>query len=327
MEIGHQLFDTPFGATIAQRLMAGNFNINSLRTNSLLRKDEWELLDSVIVQNARPRLRAVGDLLSRGLRQSLDGMRVTVLQWQTQSRTLGDNVSVSMDPQVEGRSERVRFDLESLPLPFFHADYQIGIRDLNVSRNGGQPLDTIMAAQKSADIAEKVEDCYINGLGGFSYGGGNIWGLTDHPQRKTATLGTSWTDLSVTGADIVNQVLELKQSLIDSRKYGPYALYIPTSYETKMDEDFKADGDSTIRERILAIDSIQSVTVLDKLPSDNVVLVQLTGDCVQMVEGLPLTNLQWETRGGMTQHFKIATIMVPRFFVDQDGNIGVAHLA
>jgi hypothetical protein len=299
MEIGHQLFDTPFGATIAQKLMAGNFNINTLRNNTLLRKDEWEQLDSVIVQTARPRLRAVGDLMSRGLTQRLDGMRVTVLQWQTQSRTDGDNVSVSMDPQVEGRSERVRFDLESLPLPFFHADYQIGIRDLNVSRNGGQPLDTIMAAQKSADIAEKVENTYINGLGGFSYGGGNIYGLTNHPQRKTAVLGTSWTG-AVSGGDIINQVLELKQSLIDAKKYGPYALYIPTAYETRMDEDFKTDGDSTIRERILAIESIQSVTVLDKLPNDNVVLVQLTNDCVQMVEGLPLTNLQWETRGGMT---------------------------
>lgn len=325
VQVGYQVFDGNFGGSLAQQVVAGNFNVNALRCNTLLRKDEWQLLDKKIIEVARPRLRGVNDLLRRGLVMNLNGMETTVLQWQTQSRT--QDVGVSMDPNVRANNENVSFALENLPLPFFHADYDISLRKLRVSRQGGQPLDTIQAAQKAADVAEKVENTYFNGLDSYTYGNGTIYGLTDHPQRKTATLGTSWSDNSVTGQDILDQVSELKQELINSQKHGPYVLYVPTGYETKMDQDFKANGDKTIRERILDLDNIEAVTVADKLGADNVVLVQLTGDCVEMVNGMSLTNLQWESNGGFTQKYKVMTIMVPRFFVDQEGNIGVAHLA
>ena len=325
MDVGFDIYNGKVGGSIAARVAAGCFHVNQMRTNALLLKDEWQLLDSKIVEVARPRLRGVADLLTRGLKTTVNGMQITVLQWQTQSRT--SDVTTSMSPQVSGNNETVRFDLTGVPLPIFSADYQFDARFLGVSRNQGQPLDTTMAMQKSIDIAEKVENTYVNGLGSYTFDGVSVFGLTDHPNRKTATLGTSWADVSVTGQDILDQVLELKQDLIDSQKHGPYVLYIPTAYETKMDSDFKADGDKTIRERLLDIDNLEAVTVLDKLAIDNVVLVQLTSDCVDMIEGMPLTNVAWDEKGGMTEHFKIMTIMIPRFFVDQDGNIGIAHLS
>jgi len=319
------LFQGAGGGSVAQKLLASNFKINALRTNASLRKDEWELLDSVIVQVARIRLRAVADLMTRGLVYRVNGMRTSVLQWQTQSKT--QEVFTSMDPQVRGNNEQVIFGLENLPLPIFHTDYQLGARKLETSRNGGQPLDTILAQQASLNIAEKVEDTYVNGLGNYTYGNGTIYGLTDHPNRKTVVLGTPWTDPLVTGEDILQQVCEMKQELINSKKYGPYVLYIPTAYETKMDKDFKTDGDLTIRERILQLSNVEAVTVVDSLPNNNVILLQLTADNVQMVEGMPMNNVQWDTNAGMSLHFKVMTIMVPRFFVDQDGNLGVCHLS
>ena len=313
------------GTDIQAAILSGEkFNTQNLRTNkSLLLKDEWIRLDRTIVQVARTRLRAVNDLVSRGYRESIDGMSNTMLQWQTQSRTEGANVD--MDPRAIGNFERVAFDLESLPLPIVHAEYNIGLRDLRVSRKLGTPLSVRMAQQKSQDVAEKVEDILVNGLDGYTYGGGTIRGYTDHPSRATSVI-TDWASDSTTGADILEQVLAMKQDLIDKKKYGPYMLYIPTAYETKMDEDFKSETQGTIRERLAQIQAIgDNIAVLDALPDNNVLLVQLSDMNVQIVDGMPLTNVNWNTGGGMDLFFKIMTIMVPRFFVDQDGNLGVAH--
>ena len=52
----------------AQRLMQSGFNVNALRTNDTLRKDEWELFDETVVEVARERLVGVGDLIERNLR-------------------------------------------------------------------------------------------------------------------------------------------------------------------------------------------------------------------------------------------------------------------
>ena len=328
MQIGlDTLAATPFGGSVVQQLSQGGFNINSLRTNATLRKDEWQMLDRAIIEVARIRLRAVNDLLSRGLRFTVDGMRTTVLQWQTQSRT--EEVNVSMDAQAMGRSEAVNFEIANLPLPIFHADYTIGARELGISRVGGAPLDTIIAAQKSMDIAEKVENTLVNGLSTYAYGGGNIYGYTDQPARNTLveTLAERWDLPAVTGEAIVTMVKDMKQLNINAKKYGPFILYIPTAYETKMDCDYSTlKGTNTVRERILALANVDEVKVLDTLAADNVLLVQLTPDVVRMVDGMPMTNVQWGTKGEMLQNFKIMTIMIPQFRVDQDNNSGVCHL-
>ena len=94
-----------------------------------------------------------------------------------------------------------------------------------------------------------------------------------------------------------------------------------------MDDDFKANSDITVRERILKIDGIQGVKVVDKLTANNVVLVQMTADVVRMVIGLPITNVEWQTEGGMIFRYKIMTIQVPQLRADQNDRTGIVHLS
>jgi len=313
---------------IAQTLMNNNFDHKALRNNNTLRKDEWIRLDTTVIETARVRLNAVTDLTNLGFVERINGLRVSILQYQRETRT--EEVNVSMDPQIMGRVERQEFDLVSTPLPIYHADYNIGIRMLETSRNGGQPLDTSWARNKTQDVAEKVEKTLINGLGGYKYGSGTdqgtLYGYLDFPDRATFTIPVAWDLVGATGEDIVNDVLAMRQLAIAAKHYGPYILYVPPNYEGKMDADYSAaKGDNTIRDRIEAIKSIEEVKVLDLLPDDNVVLVQMTRDSVEMIEGLPLSNTQWDSRGGMTFNFLIWTIMVPRQFSDIDGNSGIVH--
>jgi len=311
-----------FGIKLKKELLSGKkFNAKRLRTNnSLLTKDEWTSLDNRIIQVARIRLRAVGDLQSRGYQMTMDGMSNPILQWQTMSRTFG--AEVSMDPRVIGDNQTVSFNLESLPLPVIHTDYSIPWRQLQVSRTSGAPLDTTIAAQRTQDIAEKVEDILVNGLDGWTYGGATIRGYLDTPNSAAIAL-TNWYT-ATDGQSIVSDILKMKQALIDKKKYGPYLVYIPTKSETVFDNDYRSGYSQTTRARVDQIDDIEELRVLDTLPDDKVIMVQLSPGNVEMINGLPMTNINWETKGGQEMNFKIMTIMVPRFLSDQEGNLGVS---
>ena len=108
-----------------------------------------------------------------------------------------------------------------------------------------------------------------------------------------------------------------------------WQLYIPTAYETVMDDDYDVSGSSlmTIRERLMKLGGIQGIKVVDTLPANNVILVQMTIDVVRLVRGMGLTNVQWSTEGGMVHKFKVMTIQVPQIRSDQNGKTGIVHLA
>ena len=129
---------------VAQRLLGANFDPRVLRpyvdvrgrtrimtnrggaltgnVNATLRKDEWLLIDDAVTKAAKPRLRAVADLRSRGLQMVIpNGLGVTVLQTEAQSDISA--ASISMDAIARGTSDRPEYALTSLPLPIIHKDF------------------------------------------------------------------------------------------------------------------------------------------------------------------------------------------------------------
>ena len=338
-----------FGS-VGQRLVANGMNVNTLRpwigedgkmyvtanvggkpiavpiANATLRKDEWKQYDAAILEAAQQRLIGVADLMAKGLTFNIsNGLGTTVMEYEDQSDV--EDAQISMDGTTRGLNDRPEFDLNYLPLPITHADFQLNIRQLNASRTIGSPLDTTIAALKARKIAEMIENTLFNGASTYTYGGGTIYGYTDFPHRNTIALSENWDAAGKTGEEILDDVLAMKQASIDDRYYGPWMLYVPTAYETPLDDDFKANSDITVRERILKIEGIQGVKVVDKLTANNVVLVQMTSDVVRMVIGLPITNVEWQTEGGMIFRYKIMTIQVPQLRADQNDRTGIVHLS
>jgi hypothetical protein len=151
----------------------------------------------------------------------------------------------------------------------------------------------------------------------------------DFPHKNNVALNAHWDDddssAGATGERIIDDVIRMKQASIDDRFYGPWVLYIPTNFETAIDKDFKSYSDKTIRQRILEIDGIQDIRVADSITADNVVLVQMTSDVVRLVQGMPISVVEWQTEGGMRTHFKVMTIMVPQIRADQNNRAGLIH--
>jgi uncharacterized linocin/CFP29 family protein len=315
------------GYTSAQRLLAMNMDVNSLRTNATLRKREWEVLDEAIVDEAQVRLVAFGDVLGRGLTYNItNGLGKTILESENVSDM--NDAEITMDGVTSVKNDAVNYEVVGLPLPIFAKGYQISIRKLNASRERGEDLDTTQARLSTRKVAELQENTLLNGASSFAFGGYTLYGYTDFPNRNTVTLTKNWDDSTKTGANILADVLNMKQGSIDARHYGPWEMYNPTAYETKLDDDYStAKGTNTIRERILAVQGVNGIKTADKLTANNVLMVQMTMDNVRIVVGLDLTNVEWETQGGMITHMKVMTITVPQLRADQQGRSGIVHLA
>lgn len=315
------------GGSAAQRLLAANMNTEVLRTNATLRKDEWIALDRAIVQAVQDRLVGVADLLTRGLQLTIpNGLGKTILETENVSDMRP--AEVSMSGVTEGEDDAVNFELVGLPLPLIHKQYSIELRKLMASRNEGEPLDVTQAALSARKVADRMEEILFNGLSSFTSGGRTLFGYTDFPQRNTGSLTADWSLVGTTGATILADTLAMKQALISDQMHGPYILYVPSTYETKMDSDFSAaKGDLTIQQRLEMIRNLEKVEVSDKLATNNVLLVQMSDDNVRMIQGLPMTNVEWEEKGGMVFRFKVMTISVPQLRTDQGGNSGIAHFS
>jgi len=334
--------------TVAQKLLAVNGDPRALRpfvgrdgrsridvniagkertivTNATatLRKEDWIHLDEMIVKVARARLRAVSDIVGAGLTYNMpNGMAHTVLQ----TERMGDinDASISMDGLRQGPDDRPEFDIQNLPLPIIHKDFQFSLRQILASRNGGSPLDTSMAELCGRKVAEQAEKLLLGTASSYAYGGGTIYGMTNFPSRVTRTI-TAPTDSAWTGATLLGEVLLMRQDLEDAYHYGPYMLYFASAWNAYLDNDYTTNYPITVRERIRKIEMISDVRTLDYLTGYDVVLVQMSSDVIREVIGMNVTTLQWDTVGGLMQNFKVMAILVPQLRADMNGNTGINH--
>jgi len=307
----------------------GSPKYDAITTNApaTLRKDEWIRMDEAVVRAGRAQLRLVDDLNAMGLTYGgFDGMAVTVIQHQ--SMTDAGEADLSMDGLRKGRRDRPIFDIVNLPLPIAHADFHFSLREIMVSRNGGPPLDTTMAEQSSRKVMELIEKLTVGSLPTYSYGGGTIYGLMNHPQRLTKTI-TAPTAGGWTAAATIVQILDMIQKLQDKFFNGPYGVYLSSNWTQYLDNDYNVNySGETLRTRLAKIADIRFVRKLDYLPSGatfTLIVVQLSSDVIQMVNGMALTNLEWDSHGGLQKNFKIMAIQVPRLRTNTDLNIGINH--
>lgn len=291
--------------------------------NATLRKDEWKYIDDEVLEAARERHVGIADLERFGLTKNLgNGMAMTVFQWEDLAEFL--SAEVTMDGLTPAKNDRPNYEVKYIPLPIVHADFQINARVLAASRKTGTPIDTTTAEEAGVVVSEKLEDMLFTDIT-YAFGGGTIRSYINASGRNTGSLVGNWDASGITGADILNDVRAMKQSSINARHYGSWILYIPTAYETVLDDNFTTNYPITIRQRILEIEGIKEIKVVDRLTANNVLLVELRKQTVRLLKGLAITPLEWSTEGGLALNYKVMTIQIPQIRADQSGKSGVTH--
>ena len=314
---------TGFGS-VAQRMLASNFNVNALRTNDVLRKEDWLLFDRTVVEVARANLIGVADLMNAGLSMDLpNALGTTVVQWEKMSDMTA--AEISMSGLSAGERDQTEFSPVNLPIPIVHKDFSLSVRQLSANNRTGMALDTTQVVVASRRVMDLLEQILFSGAS-ITAGGGTLYGYTNFPSRNTGSVTADWT--TTTGENILTDVVtKLIPALQNDNFYGPYVLYVSVSAYTNMLKDFKANSDKSTLQRVLEVPMITAVRATTQLSGTNVLLVQMTRDVVDMVDGLQPTPVMWESHGGMMMHFKVMAIMVPRLKADYNGRCGIAHFS
>jgi len=296
-----------------------------LQTNGTLRRDEWKQLDDAVLMISRQRLGGIDDLRQNGLVFNLgNAMGTTVLEYHDISDAMTANLS--MDGATRGLGDRPVFGTNYLPLPIIHVDFEINLRVLEAARRNGNPLDTTSIEMATRKVLEKLESMLFTNTT-YTFGSGTIFSYVNHTYRNQVTLAANWDASGTTGAMIIADILAMKQASINAMHYGPWMLYIPTAYETVLDEDYEEGYPKSIRARILEISGIKGIKIVDTLPANNVLFIQMTSDVVRLVNGLNIQVIEWQTEGKFITKYKVIAIQVPQVRADQAGNSGVTHLA
>jgi len=297
-----------------------------LRTNAVLSNDQWVEFDTVLVREASIRMRAAGDLIAAGLTRTItNGLAKTVFEYQK----IGDMdpAVVSMDGVTRSENDRLAYTDARIPMPITHKDWYLNLRQLMASRTSGEAIDTTHIEAAGRKIGEEIERMVL--VGGKTFQGLPIYGYTTFPARNTASFGTNgqWGAAAKTGDNILADISTMIAAQAADRFYGPFVIYIGSGMAGKMNEDFKANSDKTIRQRILELEEIQAIRVVDQLPASTVIMVQLTSDVVQLIQGEPLQTVQWDIHGGFQINYKGFTIQIPLLRSDASGRAGLFHMS
>jgi uncharacterized linocin/CFP29 family protein len=312
------------GASYISTMQDGKLVPQRLAMNTAtLRKDDWKVLDSVVIKAAKPRLRAVADLRSRGLQFTIpNGMGKTVLESENVSDI--SDATVTMDGLENGANDRPVFSLVNLPLPIIHKNFSFSLRQIEASRNSSTPLDMTGAELASRRVAEQAEKMLIGTASDFAFAGANVYGYLNFPNRIrqliTSPVASGWT-----AATTVANVLAMQTASINAFHYGPWVLYYGPAWSLYMNSEYKAESNDTLAQRLKRIEGVEDVRMLDYLTGYDLVMVQMTSDVVREVVGMDITSLQWDSMGGLKKNFKVMAIMVPQLRTDHNLKTGIVH--
>jgi hypothetical protein len=315
-------------------------SIPALRALSPLSDKAQVMVDKAVVDVGVERLQFVKDLIAAGLEYNgFDPFSMSQLEWDQESKA-GAAIR-AMSPSA--RHENIMTDRKHKRLPiYFTLDgFSLDIRTLKTSERVGQPLDVSIVKQATRRDLESIEDAFINGptTGDgqpFVDSGYPVYGLLNEPNANSGNTSVDWTDsagvIGTQGPGMVTDILKGISVLQQDFKYGPYNVYLGTLAGNVINNDFKVNTLDTIRTRLEQIDAggtKLTFKVADRMPAGNVsgqaqfVIVQMTDDVVQVVNGSAPTVIPWTSLDGMVLHWLVLAAMVPRVRSDYDGNSGI----
>ena len=286
--------------------------------------DAYKFFDDVIVDEARRPLQVVADLEGAGLTRTIpNAMSYSVIQHQ--KMTSYQKAVLSMSPLRQGERARPAIEPVLMPLPLFHFDFSFDIREIMQARRAGWDLDTTQAEEGARSMGEDLEDLVIGTLGTYSYGGGTIYGLTNHPSRITTTH-----TLPTTGGwvpnDGYNDLLAHIKLMKDNNFNGPFGVYFSNDWWLHLNKDYSAAYPGfTLMRKVQDLPEVSWVRTIPRLSGHVILIVRLSRGTVQILNGLNLQILRWGTQGGMELNFKGMMMRLPRVMDNADGDAGILH--
>lgn len=310
-----------FYQSMPAKLLENGMRINALRTNTLLHKDEWELLDSRVVAISANVLRAIADVRAAGLTTNLGGLGVLISQYEQVSEM--SDAAVNMAVEVDDEEDRVNFPLIGIPVPIISKSFRIDARSLAATRRNGGALDTTHVDTATRKVAEKLEEIFFLGST-LVQRGLAIPGVLNHASRNVVSGGADWG----TATNIYPNVLAMVGALQGDNFFGPYNMYVHPDQYIQM---FALNANTSVP-IIRTIEQLPGFTpgcikASNYVTAGQGVLINMTTDVLDLAIGQDTAPVEWETKGGLVTSYKVLCAMVPRIKSDAIGHSGIAHIS
>lgn len=322
----------------AAALFAHNFNrkqaymayqrATGIQVHSTLRKDEWEMLDAMVVESGKELLVGVQHLRNApGLLRS-ESIAVSLAQYNKMS--LMPPAMLSMNPLADAERGRVDFTLAGVPVPFAFEDFQLDIRTMEASRRLGSSLDLTQGAEAAYQVALAWETLLFNGTPALAITDrtnvlNTVYGYTTHPDRNTGVATGDWGDAANGPLYALNTVQNMKRVLRTDRFYGPYWLYINDHNWADIGTVMSALNTRRVLEVLMADPELTLVANSPRLDSGEIVMVDPKPRTVQWVEEAMIRPVEWDEKGGLGSNFRVIGAGAPLIKSTDVGQCGVAH--
>jgi uncharacterized linocin/CFP29 family protein len=299
--------------------LANGLKVNALRTNALLRHEEWLEIDRSVIDIARGTLNGIADLRTYGLVHPLGGLGTLLTAYEQMGDMSGANVDMS--GVTPGDEDKVDFSLVSIPVPIVHKDFRINIRQLEASRRLGDALDTTQSQVATRKVRDGLEYMLFRGST-VKVNGNSIYGYTTHPSRNTGSAVGDFGTIS----NIYPTLQTMMAALMADHFYGPYGVYVSSTQYAEMLAVYTDGSGQSAMDRILKnLPQIKFIKPSEQLADGTLTMNQLTSDVVDLAVAQDIVPVQWEEMGGLVVKFKVMCAMVPRIKADAEGRCGVVH--
>lgn len=313
------------GGSLGRHLATAS-SIAEIRAASPLPDDAQRVIDQALIEVQLDRLSIVASLMGDGLVYTLDNALAVPELYQEKINQTGHARRV-MNPSSRGENRMVDRTGYTIPIYLTMDTFELNARPLAVSRRVGAPLDTTMVAQATRRVNESLEDAVINGPG-VQFNGHTAYGLLNEPNVNSVSYvsNESWSASGHDGADIYADVMNMVEELDSNNYHGPYVLQVPTAYWLKLNDDWKANSDKTILQRLTELrfgNQPLRIEQADMLPADRTIMYQPTRDVLELVVGQMPTVVSWADGPGWEFNFAVMSIVVPRIKSTYTGQSGV----
>lgn len=290
-----------------------------------LPREAWEQIDDTVIRTAKENLVGIADLNANpGTNRFYDGMSSSIYTHKRISEI--GAATVGRNPDKSSDSARLEMDDLSVPMLVTWKDFTLNTNQVAMANRVGLPLGFTLVEEATRSVARKLEENLF--IGNFPANGATMWGYTTFPDAQAYTLTASWT--TATPEQILNDVNTMMSMSMEENHFGPWNLYIPWQYQVRLNQDYlvttnQYPGVGSIRERLFQLPGLIDIRVGTYVPSNKVVLVEMTSDTVILINGMPIRALAWEPPGtpNWDHKFKVMTITVPLLISDYKGQCGI----
>jgi hypothetical protein len=278
----------------------------ALVENGVLREDATKQIEETLTSVARRDLVAVADLRAAGLTVPLNNIGITSFEFNRVS-PVGE-ATQSMSILNLGDKDLATLARTAIPVPVTASQFEMDARMQAAGGNVGESVSLTNVEEHTRAVAEKLEDTLVNGSS-VILGANTLPGYTNFSSREQVSFSDGAWSVASSLESAVTDVLAMRTALRENGFTGPYILYVPSNFDGVLDEDYKANSDRTLRERLLSINGVSQVKVLPSLADSNVLMVQMTRSVVQAAIGQDITTVTWDMYGGLASHWAILAVM------------------